>query len=63
MGLFRPSRTPQDGGESTLKHRMALFGAGAVTGLAGIASGTAWVIYLAVAILALAFLLRFTRRD
>lgn len=58
MGLFRPSRTRDEEGVRTVNHRMVIFAIGAIVGLAGIASGTSWVIYIAVGILAVGIILR-----
>jgi hypothetical protein len=62
MGIFRPSREPGPRSAGTLHQRMALFAVGAIVGLAGIASGTPWILYLAVGILAVGVLLRFGPR-
>ena len=62
MGLFRPSRQRDDDGRDTLDHRMTIFAIGAIVALAGIASGTAWIIYIAVGILAVGLLLRLARK-
>lgn len=56
MGLFRPSRSPTDTG--MLGHRMIIFVIGAIVALAGIASGTSWIIYIAVGILVVGVVLR-----
>lgn len=61
MGIFRPSRQRSDGHE-TLGHRMTIFAIGAIVGLAGIASGTSWIIYIAVGILAVGLLLRVAQK-
>ncbi|MGH7446796.1 MAG: hypothetical protein ACRELT_04510 [Longimicrobiales bacterium] len=61
MGIFRPSRQRSDGYE-TLGHRMTIFVIGAIVGLAGIASGTSWIIYIAVGILAVGVLLRVAQK-
>lgn len=60
MGLFRPSRSPAD--PATLGHRMIIFVIGAIVALAGIASGTSWIIYIAVGILAIGVILRLAQR-
>lgn len=62
MGLFRPSRQRDDDGLRTLNHRMTIFAIGAIVALAGIASGTSWIIYIAVGILAVGLLLRLAQK-
>ena len=62
MGIFRPSRTRDEEGVRTVNHRMAIFAIGAIVGLAGIASGTSWIIYIAVGILAVGIILRAAQR-
>ena len=61
MGLFRPSRSPT--GTGMLRHRMTIFVIGAMVALAGIASGTSWIIYIAVGILAVGVVLRLAQRH
>lgn len=58
MGIFRPSRQRTDDGHETLNHRMTIFVIGAIVALAGIASGTSWIIYIAVGILAVGVILK-----
>jgi hypothetical protein len=41
---------------------MTIFAIGAIVALAGIASGTSWIIYIAVGILAVGLLLRVAQR-
>jgi hypothetical protein len=62
MGFFRPSRQRDDDGLRTVNHRMTIFAIGAIVALAGIASGTSWIIYIAVGILAVGLLLRVAQR-
>lgn len=62
MGLFRPSRQRDDDGRHTLNQRMTIFAIGAIVALAGIASGTAWIIYIAVGILAVGLLMRLAQK-
>ena len=62
MGLFRPSRSRDEAGLRTVNHRMTIFVIGAIVALAGIASGTSWIIYIAVGILAVGLLLRVAQR-
>jgi hypothetical protein len=58
MGLFRPTRDPSGHNPETVNHRMTIFTIGAVVAVAGIASGTSWIIYIAVGILAVGLILR-----
>lgn len=62
MGIFRPSRTRDEAGVRTVNHRMTIFAIGAIVGVAGIASGTSWIIYIAVGILAVGLVLRAAQR-
>jgi hypothetical protein len=62
MGLFRPSRT-RPGDTGTVHQRMTIFVIGAVVAVAGIASGTSWIIYFAVGILAVGLLLRVASKQ
>lgn len=62
MGIFRPSRRRDEEGVRTVDHRMTIFAIGAIVGLAGIASGTSWIIYIAVGILAVGLLLRVAQK-
>lgn len=56
--IFRPSRDP-DRPVRRLEWRMWLFGTGAVVALIGMASGQAWIIYLAIVLLAVGLVSRF----
>lgn len=58
MGLFRPTRDPSGHNPDTVNHRMTIFVIGAVVGVAGMASGTSWIIYIAVGVLAVGVILR-----
>jgi uncharacterized membrane protein YuzA (DUF378 family) len=62
MGLFRPSRSRTGHDPETVNHRMTVFVIGAVVAVAGIASGTSWIIYIAVGILAVGVILRVVQR-
>ena len=62
MGIFRPSRRRDETGVRTVNHRMTIFVIGAIVALAGIASGTSWIIYIAVGILAVGIILRAAQR-
>ena len=62
MGIFRPSRRSDEAGVRTVHHRMTIFVIGAIVALAGIASGTSWIIYIAVGILAVSLILRVAQR-
>jgi hypothetical protein len=62
MGLFRPSRERTAHDPETVKHRMTIFVIGAVVAVAGMASGTSWIIYIAVGILAIGVLLRVAQK-
>jgi hypothetical protein len=62
MGIFRPSRKVDEQGRATLPHRMTIFAIGAIIALAGIASGTDWIIYIAVGVLAVGVILRLAQR-
>ncbi|HEX2165655.1 MAG TPA: hypothetical protein VHG09_00335 [Longimicrobiales bacterium] len=62
MGIFRPSRRRDEDGVRTVNHRMTIFAIGAIVGVAGIASGTSWIIYIAVGILAVGIILRVAQR-
>ena len=62
MGLFRLRRRSDEAGVRTVNHRMTIFVIGAIVGLAGIASGTSWIIYIAVGILAVGLILRVAQR-
>lgn len=62
MGIFRPSRRPAEGEIHTVNHRMTIFAIGAVVAVAGMASGTSWIIYIAVGILAVGVILRVAQR-
>jgi len=62
MGLFRPTRERTGHDPDTVGHRMTIFVIGAIVALAGIASGTSWIIYIAVGILAVGVILRVAQR-
>ncbi|HET9982058.1 MAG TPA: hypothetical protein VFQ38_00655 [Longimicrobiales bacterium] len=62
MGLFRPSREPY-GPDPYLYWKMLCFTLGAGFGLAAMISGIDWLIFPAVAILAVGIGLRFLRRK
>ena len=62
MGLFRHSRRRPGGEVETVGQRMTVFGLGAVVAVAGMASGTSWIIYIAVGILAVGIILRAAQR-
>jgi uncharacterized membrane protein YuzA (DUF378 family) len=62
MGLFRPSRERTGHDPETVGQRMTIFVIGAVVAVAGIASGTSWIIYIAVGILAIGVLLRVAQK-
>ena len=62
MGLFRPSRRPVEGEIQTVGHRMTIFAIAAVVAVAGMASGTSWIIYIAVGILAVGVILRVAQK-
>jgi fatty acid desaturase len=59
--IFRPSRDPEHRAHR-LDLRLWLFGAGAVVALIGMYSGQGWIIYLAVALLAIGIIARFLPR-
>jgi hypothetical protein len=59
--IFRPSRE-QRGPDRWLNAKVAIFCLGAGTALAGVASGKTWIVNLAIAILAVGFLMRFLPR-
>ena len=63
MGLFRPTRERTGHDPQTVNHRMTIFVIGAIVALAGIASGTSWIIYIAVGILAVGVILRVAQRH
>lgn len=60
MGLLGPSREAR-GPDPHLDIKIVLFMAGAALGIAGMASGRAWLVWLAFIPLAAAFLLRLFR--
>jgi uncharacterized membrane protein YuzA (DUF378 family) len=62
MGLFRPTRARTGHDPQTVNHRMTIFVIGAIVALAGIASGTSWIIYIAVGILAVGVILRVAQK-
>jgi hypothetical protein len=64
MGLFRPDRN-RSGSDPALDRRMLVFVLGAVVAMIGMASGNRWIVYLAIAILAVGVVLRVAghRRD
>jgi fatty acid desaturase len=59
--IFRPSRD-RDRPAHAVDLRLWLFAAGAAVALTGLYTGRSWVVYLAIAILAAGFLLRFRPR-
>lgn len=62
MGIFRPTRNRDEAGIQTVNHRMAILAIGAIFAVAGIASGTSWIIYIAVGILAVGLILRVAQK-
>lgn len=62
MGLFRPTRARTGHDPETVNQRMTIFVIGAVVAVAGMASGTSWIVYIAVGILAVGVILRLVHR-
>ena len=61
--MLRPSRAPQSpDAQKTVFLRMAIFAAGAVLALIGMATETNWILYIAVGILFVGVVLRLAAR-
>lgn len=57
--MFRPSRKRREGEDRFLAWKIGLFAIGAGAGFAGMALSLSWLVWVAVAVLAVAVLLRF----
>jgi len=58
MPLFRPTREPRPD-DPWLPAKIALFAGGAGCGVAGMATGSSWLVWIGVVFLAAGLLLRF----
>ena len=57
--MFRPTRKRREGEDRFLVWKISLFAIGAGTGFAGMALSRSWLVWVALAVLAVAMALRF----
>ena len=57
--MFRPSRKRTEGGDRFLAWRVRLFMIGAVVAFAGMATSLKWLVWVGIAVLVAAMVLRF----